>query len=74
MGPDITDMQPFIWAGYSIFLRYTYRIDLSDLTVAWGNMMDKRRNDIRKAERDGLVIDAQGSLQDILSLVEGNFQ
>lgn len=74
MGPDVVDMQPFIWAGYSISLRYTYRIDLSDLEVAWQNMTDKRRNDIRKAERDGITVDDHGSLHEILSIVEETFQ
>lgn len=68
MGPDVVDMVPFISAGYTISPRYTYRIDLSDLDVAWGNMTDKRRNDIRKAERDGFAVDDQASMQDILSL------
>jgi len=74
MGPNVTDMQPFMWAGYSTSLRYTYRIDLSDLGVAWSNMTDKRRNDIRKAERDGFVIDDQGSMRDILFLLKGTLQ
>ena len=74
MGPDVVDMLPFLWAGYSITLRYTYRIDLSDLAVAWSNMTDKRRNDIRRAERDGFIIDNEGSMQDILSLVRGTFK
>jgi Acetyltransferase (GNAT) domain len=74
MVPEVIDMQPFIWAGYSISLRYTFRIDLSDLAIAWGDMTDKRRNDIRKAERDGIIVDDQGSMQDILALVMGTFQ
>jgi GNAT acetyltransferase-like protein len=74
MGPDIVDMQPFMWAGYSINLRYTYRFDLKDLHVAWRNMTDKRRNDIRKAERDGFTIDDRGSMRDILPLIKGTFQ
>jgi hypothetical protein len=74
MGPDVRDVQPFIWAGYSISVRYTYRIDLRDLDAAWLNMEDKRRNDIRKAERDGITIDHEGSMKDILSLVETTFQ
>jgi len=74
MGPDVVDMRPFIEAGYSISLRYTYRFDLSDLAVVWSNMTDKRRNDIRKAERDGIIIDDQGSMQDILRLLRGTFQ
>lgn len=74
MVPEVIDMQPFIWAGYSIDVRYTFRIDLSDLATAWGNMTDKRRNDIRKAERDGIIVNDQGSMQDLLSLVSGTFQ
>ncbi len=73
-GPDVTDMQPFISAGYTISLRYTYRIDLSDLAIVWSDMTDKRRNDIRKAERDGMHVDDRGSLQDVLSLLKGTFQ
>jgi hypothetical protein len=68
MGPEVVDMQPFIWAGYTIILRYLYRVDLSNLDVVWSNMTDKRRNDIRKAERDGITVDDQGSVQDVLSL------
>ena len=74
MGPDVVDMEPFISAGYSISLRYTYCIDLSDLGIAWSNMTDKRRNDIRKAERDGFTIDNEGSMEDMVSLYRGTFQ
>ena len=74
MGPEVVDMEPFISAGYSISLRYTYRIDLSDLAIVWSNMTDKRRNDIRKAERDGCTIDNEGSMQDMASLYSGTFQ
>jgi Acetyltransferase (GNAT) domain len=74
MGPEVVDMQPLIWAGYMIVLVYTYRIDLSDLDVVWSNMTDKRRNDIRKAERDGITVDSEGSIQDVLSLYKGALQ
>jgi Acetyltransferase (GNAT) domain len=74
MGPDVVDMEPFVSAGYWISLRYTFRIDLSDLATVWSNMTDKRRNDIRKAERDGFTIDSQGSMQDMASLYRGTFQ
>jgi Acetyltransferase (GNAT) domain len=74
MGPSVIDMLPFISAGYSISLRYTFRIDLSDLATVWSNMTDKRRNDIRKAERDGFTIDSEGSMQEIVSLYTGSFQ
>jgi len=74
MGPNVMDIRPFVEAGYVIHPGYTYRIDLSDLTVAWNSMSEERRNDIRKAERDGFVIDDRGLVHDVLSLLKGTFQ
>jgi hypothetical protein len=74
MSPQVIDLQPFIWARYATSIRYTYRIELSDLDVAWRNMEDKRRNDIRKAERDGVTVESGGTMKDVLSLVEMSFE
>jgi Acetyltransferase (GNAT) domain len=69
MVPEVRDVQPFVSAGFTVLLRYTYRIDVSNLEAAWSNMTDKRRNDIRRAERDGITIDQQGSIKEIVSLL-----
>jgi hypothetical protein len=74
MGPEMPDVQPFIWARYSTSVRYTYRIDTRDLDQAWRNMEDKRRNDIRKAERDGITVDPAGTMDEVLSLAEITFE
>ena len=55
--PGLVDLQPFIWEGFSPGVRYTYIIDLDvGLESIWESMNDKRRNDIRKAERDGVGV------------------
>jgi hypothetical protein len=74
MSPEMTDLQPFISSGYSVSVTYTYRANLIDLDETWLNMEDKKRNDVRKAERDGVSIDHEASLTDVLSLQEMTFQ
>jgi Acetyltransferase (GNAT) domain len=74
MSPGVVDVQPFISAGYAIGLRYTYCFDLSDLDAVWKNMTDKRRNDIRKAERDGITVDDKASIDEVVSVVTGTFK
>jgi Acetyltransferase (GNAT) domain len=74
MVPEVVDVLPFIWAGYSTHVTYTYRIDLTDLDQAWRNMEDKRRNDIRRAERDKITVDESASVQDILGLADKTYQ
>lgn len=74
MGPEVIDVQPFTWAGYNTSVRYTYRIDLTDLDCVWHEMEDKRRNDIRKAERDGIIVDSGGAMSEVLALAEMTFE
>jgi len=74
MGPEVIDVQPFTWAGYNTSVRYTYRIDLTDLDRVWNEMEDKRRNDIRKAERDGIIVDSGGAISEVLALAEMTFE
>lgn len=52
-----TDMQPFIWGKYKVITRYTYHLDLSkDEDVLLQNMSKERRKNIRKAQKDNIVI------------------
>jgi lipid II:glycine glycyltransferase (peptidoglycan interpeptide bridge formation enzyme) len=74
MSPEMLDLQPFAWTGYSIFVDYTYRASLADLEETWMGMEDKKRNDIRKAEREGIVVDQTATLTDILALEEMTLQ
>jgi hypothetical protein len=74
MAPEVVDVLPFVRAGYSTYVTYTYRIDLTDLDQVWRNMEDKRRNDIRKAERDGITVDDNAKIEDVLGLAEKTYQ
>lgn len=74
MVPEVVDVLPFVWAGYSTYVTYTYRIDLTDLDQVWRNMEDKRRNDIRRAERDQITVDDKAKIEDVLGLAEKTYQ
>ena len=68
--PDVVDMQPFIWSGYSVKVRYTYIVDINDLESTWQGMDPKRRNDIRKAENAGYRVSRDASLEQLLHIVK----
>lgn len=53
----VQDMQPYIWKKFKVVPSYTYILDLSSSEGAlWDNMSHERRKNIRKAEKDGLVV------------------
>lgn len=72
--PGETDLQPFIWEGYSSDVRYTYRMPLDDISRVWDEMEKRRRNDIHRAERDGVVVEKSVDFEDFFSLVEKTFE
>jgi len=72
--PDIVDMQPFIWAGYKVGVRYTYIVDLTDLDRAWDEMQQKRRNDIRKAEKAGYFVHRSVELNQLLDIIKATLE
>jgi len=72
--PGSIDLQPLIWEGFSPSVGYTYIINLDkSLDEIWKSMEDKRRNDIRKAERDGISVVPSDDFEWTLSLVEKTF-
>jgi hypothetical protein len=72
--PEVVDILPFISAGYYTQVFYTYRINLTEFDQVWRNMEDKRRNDIRRAERDGITVDESVGINDVLTLAEKTYQ
>jgi len=53
----IIDVQPFIWEKLKVYVRYTYAINLRlNKEKLWENFSPERRNDIRKANNDGVKI------------------
>ena len=53
---NLKDIRPFIWAGFSVEVKYTYLVDISDLEELWQNMEKRTRYAIRKAERNKIVV------------------
>ncbi len=67
----VVDIQPFLWEEFSPSIMYTYIIQLDkSLEDIWEDMERPARNDIRKAEKDGITIDISDDFNRTLSLVE----
>ena len=71
--PFSTDLQPFIWEGFSSNVRYTYLLELNDLENVWKGMDAKRRNDITRAEKDGIYVETSNDFEQTFALVEKTF-
>ena len=67
--PFSVDLQPFIWEGFSSGVRYTYLLGLDDLESVWKGMDAKRRNDITRAEKDGIYVESNHDFQQTFALV-----
>jgi hypothetical protein len=68
------NLLPFKWEGYSFRVKHTYLLDVSDLDAVWDGMDGNRRNDIRKAEEDGVYVDVTDDVDAALELVEKTFE
>ncbi len=64
--PFLIDSRPFEWAGYQIRERYRYSVDFSNnsdnqdqdnVDNIWGRINTKTRQNIRRAERNGLSVE-----------------
>lgn len=50
--PFLTDWQPFYWAGWRQETRYTYRLNIENLTTVFENFNDNTKRNIRKAAQN----------------------
>lgn len=73
LGFDFSDLQPFIWQGFSSRVHYTYLLSIENLEATWDNMDAKRRNDIKRAEKDGIIIKTSTNFDETFALVEKTF-
>lgn len=58
--PDLVDIRPFLWAGYSAIPRYTYIGDIRDGSLVWKKFNKTVRKNITKAEKSGIIIEEGG--------------
>lgn len=72
--PFVTDMQPFVWEGFSSQVKYTYILQYDDLDEVWNGMDTKRRNDITKAEKDGVYVEFCDDFDQTIELVKKTFE
>jgi hypothetical protein len=68
--PEIIDLQPFIWEGFQIQLRYTYRLELRDIDAMLANMDKRCRRDLVAAEKQGIKIESDVPFTEVLPLCE----
>ena len=72
--PEVVDLQPFIWEGFEVGVRYTYRIALSSLKTVLDNMDATRRNKLGSAERQGIQIEVGADFTEVMRLSERSFE
>jgi len=53
--PAFTDARPFLAAGWSARLRYTYLVDIAEPVAQWRRVEQNLRRLIHRCEHDGLV-------------------
>ena len=74
LNKDIVDTQPFIWNKFKVMPTYTYVLDLSkSIEDIRKGMSTKRRNDINKGIKDGLMVKQINDFEVIKSLVVKTF-
>lgn len=73
--PFYRDMQPFIWKGFKVIPNYTYQYNLEQNTLEELNalMSPERRNDIKKAAKDGIVTKRSSDYKTVKELVLKTF-
>lgn len=73
--PSFIDMQPFIWKKFKVVPSYTYQYNLKNNTIEELSalMSPERRNDIKKAAKDGIVTKRSMDYQVVKELVLKTF-
>lgn len=72
--PEVIDLQPFMWSGFVAGVGYTYRVKLDGLDSVWQSMDVSRRNDIRRAQQDGLRVCSDASVDEVIDVAEASFR
>lgn len=71
---ECVDMQPFIWQKFKVIPNYTYQISLHQtLEEISAKMTTERRNDIKKATKDGVVVEKITDYSIVQKLIENTY-
>lgn len=72
--PECVDMQAFVWHKFKVIPNYTYEILLSQsIADILAKMTTERRNDIKKAIKDGVTVEKSNDYNLVKILVEKSF-
>ncbi|MDR1653748.1 MAG: GNAT family N-acetyltransferase [Prevotellaceae bacterium] len=72
---SFTNWLPFYWKKFSQSTRYTYQIeDISKPEICFGNFDRSKQKQIKKAERNGLIVDFQLDAKNFYRLAKNNLQ
>jgi len=73
--PKLTNWLPFFWQGFQQTTGYTYVLpELGEHAVLWQQFRENVRREIRRAEgRAGVVVDADGTIEEFSRLNELTF-
>ena len=72
---SLTNWTPFYWKGFKQTTYYTYIFDdLSNKDLIWSEMKENIRTDIRKAQKLGLSVYTDLSIEDFISLNNKTFE
>ncbi|MBN1232458.1 MAG: GNAT family N-acetyltransferase [Candidatus Coatesbacteria bacterium] len=73
--PDLIDIRSFIWKNWNINVRYTYLVDFRniDLKELWNIVDHNSRTQVRKAEKEGVVIKIEEELPEIYDIYRKQF-
>jgi Acetyltransferase (GNAT) domain len=70
-----TDFQPFIWRKYKVVPNYTYIIDLDkSIDDVLSSFSAEKRNEIKKVEKDNILITQETDYNIICCLIEESFK
>jgi hypothetical protein len=72
--PEVIDLQPFIWEGFDVGLRYTYRLAVQNLKSVFDDMDASRRRNIVSAEKQGVQVENGADFAEIVRLREISFE
>ncbi|MFC2067623.1 GNAT family N-acetyltransferase [Chloroflexota bacterium] len=72
--PGPVDLQPFIWEGFSISVKYTFIIDLNkNLAEIWNDLNHTKRNEILKSQQMGIKIILSDDFEQTFKIIEKTF-
>lgn len=67
--PEVVDTREFLWAGWDVQPRYTYRIELpDDRSAVWDGFERRTRTAVRKAEKTGYRVESTTDIAELRRL------